>query len=228
MYDARMRKTPLSIGEYYHVYNRGVDKRIIFTSAADHERFITLLYACNGTRGFDLDEQGKTINKLLENNFDRGEPLVSVCSYVLMPNHFHLYLKEIQEKGISRFMHKLGIAYTAYFNKKYKRTGSLFQGAFRAEHASRDPYASYIASYIHLNPIKLIEPNWKETGIKNRVQAEAFLDNYEYSSYPDYRGKDRVEGRVLSKQDLPSFCVTAGDFKKEILSWLVSGDSVSR
>lgn len=125
-------------------------------------------------------------------------------------------------------MHKLGIAYTAYFNKKYDRSGSLFQGAFKAQHASHDPYASYIASYIHLNPIKLIEPGWKETGIKDRVKAEAFLDTYEYSSYHDYCGKERTTGFILSKTDLPSFCTTAGDFKKEVSGWLASVDSVSR
>lgn len=125
-------------------------------------------------------------------------------------------------------MHKLGIAYTAYFNKKYSRSGSLFQGAFKAEHASKDPYASYIASYIHLNPIKLIQPDWKETGIKNKQEAEAFLDSYEYSSYPDYCGKERTAGLLLSKHDLPSFCMAPGDFKEEMSRWLTSGDSVSR
>jgi len=215
-----MRKTRLVPGEYYHLYNRGVDKRTTFTSASDYERFVTLLYACNSKRAFDSDEQGKNIIQLLERMFDRGEPLVAICAYVLMPNHFHILAKEINEGGISRFMQKIGVAYTGYFNKKHKRSGVLFQGAFKAKHASRDPYCSYIASYIHLNPIKLIEPKWKESGIRNRNKAEAFLTKYTYSSYPDYCGEKRLEGLIISKKDLPSSCVAAGDFKKEVRGWL--------
>lgn len=218
-----MRKIPLVLGEYYHLYNRGVDKRTIFTSANDYERFIALLYVSNGTRAFDLDEHGKNIGQLLEREFDRGEPLISICAYVLMPNHFHLMVKEVQEGGVSRFMQKLGVAYTSYFNKKYKRNGVLFQGAFKAQHASRDPYCSYIASYIHLNPIKIIEPKWKDSGIANRKAAEEFLDAYTYSSYPDYRGKERLQGLILSKNDLPTHCTAAGNFKKEIRGWLSKG-----
>lgn len=207
-------------GEYYHLYNRGVDKRTVFSNNADYERFTTLLFACNGTRAVDLDEQGKSITTLLENKIDRGENQIDICAYVLMPNHFHVMAREISAGGISRFMQKLGIAYTSYFNKKYKRTGSLFQGTFKARHASEDPYCSYVASYIHLNPVKLIEPRWKESGIKNRAKAQNFLRKYSYSSYLDYLEKDRVEGLILNKKSLPSTCLSSGDFEKEIVSWL--------
>jgi len=217
------RNIVISPNEYYHLYNRGVDKRIIFTSDADYERFVTLLYACNGTRAVDLDEQGKDIATLLENKMERGEPLLDVCAYVLMPNHFHLMVKEIRDGGISRFMQKLGSAYTGYFNKKYNRTGSLLQGTYKARHAGQDPYCSYVASYIHLNPIKLIEPTWKETGVKNRGTAEKFLEEFQHSSYLDYCGTKRVEGLILNKSSLPTFCTAAGDFKKEIKIWLNKG-----
>ncbi|HEY4501750.1 MAG TPA: transposase [Candidatus Paceibacterota bacterium] len=215
-----MRKIIFAPGEYYHIYNRGVDKRTIFTHKPDYERFVTLLYACNGTKAVDLDEQGKHLRTLVQNGVERGEPLVEICAYVLMPNHFHLMIREVCEGGISKFMQKVGVAYTSYFNKKYQRSGVLFQGAFKAEHASRDPYCSYIASYIHLNPIKLIEPQWKETGIKNKIAAKKFLNDYAYSSYVDYLGIKRIEGLVLKKSSLPSHCKAAGDFRKEVQSWL--------
>ena len=207
-------------GEYYHLYNRGVDKRNIFTREPDYERFLTLLYACNGTRGVDLDEQGKSIGTLLKNQINRGEPLIDICSYVLMPNHFHVMVREIREGGVGRFMQKFGVAYTSYFNKKYDRTGSLFQGTYKARHGSKDPYCSYVISYIHLNPIKLVEPKWKETGIINRKSAEKFLLQYKYSSYLDYCGNSRVESLILNKASLPTSYTSAGDFKKEVRIWL--------
>ena len=215
-----MRKVTFAPGEYYHLYNRGVDKRVVFTNEDGYERFITLLFACNGTRAVDLDEQGKSIATLVENKIDRGERLVDLCAYCLMPNHFHIMAREISAGGISRFMQKLGIAYTSYFNKKYERTGSLFQGTFKAQHASEDPYCSYIASYIHLNPVKLIEPGWKESGIKNQSKARGFLKKYPYSSYLDYLEEDRIETLILNKKSLPSNCRFSGDFEKEVNSWL--------
>jgi len=218
-----MRKVTFAPGEYYHLYNRGVDKRKIFTREADYERFVTLLYACNGTRGVDLDEQGKDIATLLEKQVDRGEPLIDICAYVLMPNHFHVMVREINEAGIGRFMHKFGVAYTSYFNKKYDRTGSLFQGTYKANHASKDPYCSYVISYIHLNPVKLVEPKWKKTGITNRALAEKFLSQYKYSSYLDYCGNNRTQTLILNKASLPTFYTSAGYFKKEIQIWLNKG-----
>src|SRR3989344_6755544 len=112
-----MRKVTFAPGEYYHLYNRGVDKRKIFTREADYERFVTLLYACNGTRGVDLDEQGKDIATLLERQIDRGELLIDICAYVLMPNHFHILAREVAEGGISEYMRKIGNGYTGYFNR---------------------------------------------------------------------------------------------------------------
>lgn len=216
------RRVPVVIGEYYHVYNRGVDKRDIFLSATDYERFTTLLYACNGTRHVDLDEQGKSIASLLERKINRGEPLVDICAYALMPNHFHIFAREIREGGIAKFMQKLSIAYTGYFNKKNKRSGSLFQGTYQARHASKDPYCSYIASYIHLNPIKLIDPKWKENGIKDRAGAERLLREYVFTSYLDYAGTNRLMGLILNKSALPSECTSAGDFQAETATWLTN------
>lgn len=215
-----MRKAVLAPGEYYHLYNRGVDKRDIFITDGDYQRFSTLLYACNGSQPVDLDEQGKTIDALVERKIERGEPLLAICSYVLMPNHFHLMAKELHEGGISKFMQKLGTAYTGYFNKKRERSGALFQGRFKTRHASKDPYCSYIASYIHLNPIKLIEPRWKDTGVRRPLAAKVFLESYSHSSYLDYLGADRAEGLIIDKGTLPSHCTSAGDFQKEISSWL--------
>ncbi len=152
---------------------------------------------------------------------ERGdELLVDICAYCLMPNHFHLLLRERVEGGISRFMQKLTTAYTMYFNKRYERSGTLLQGRFKATHASRDEYLSYLVAYIHLNPVKLIEPLWKESGIADRDYAEDYLASYTFSSYPDYLGQDRAQNRLLDMKALPINCDSPKSFSENMRSWL--------
>lgn len=207
-------------GELYHIYNRGTEKRNIFITQKDYERFLCLLYVCNGTQPVDLKLQGSTLSKV--NMFDRGEKLVEVTAYCLMPNHFHLIVRESIEGGISKFMQKLTTAYTMYFNKCRNRTGALFQGKFKAKHASNtDNYLKYLIAYVHLNPIKLIDSQWKEKGIQNKKQAEKFLDQYRYSSYLDFVGKDRIENIILNKEVLPGyFGDKFEDFEGNMKEWL--------
>lgn len=206
--------------EFYHLYNRGTDKRKIFTCKADYDRFLALLYLCNGTTPVEIRSQGRTLFEVLKNDTDRGTQLVDICGYVLMPNHFHILVREVVEGGTSEFMRKLGNGYTGYFNKRYQRTGTLFQSTYKARHANRDTYLSYLLSYIHLNPIKLIEPGWKEVGIANLAKAEDFLDTFAYSSFPDYCGKKRHENLILNKSAFPTECVAPDDFKKSVKEWL--------
>lgn len=213
------RNTTFVSGEYYHVYNRGTDKRLIFTTSSDRERFLALLYLCNSEKTMHVsDYQGSTLPKLLE--LERGEPLVDICAYCLMPNHFHLLVRELAANGISRFMQKLGNGYTGYFNKRFERSGGLFQGKFKAEHAGDDRYLKYLISYIHLNPVKLLEPTWKETGIQDRAAAEMYLQKYPYSSFHDYCGIERSESRILNTLALPAYFETPKDFQTNVLEWL--------
>ena len=137
-----------------------------------------------------------------------------------MPNHFHILASEKQENGISKFMQKIMTGYTMYFNKKYERTGVLFQGKFKSTHANDDRYLAYLISYIHLNPIKLIEPEWKEVGINDLKQAEKYLDSYKYSSYQDFLGRKRIENAILNKNLLPKYFNSDIDFKKSVVEWL--------
>ncbi len=212
------RKFNFSIGEFYHVYNRGVDKRKIFLSKTDYKRFITLLFACNSTKSVNLREQGESLEEALET--ERGETLANICVYCLMPNHFHIIFKEKVEGGISLFMQKLQTAYTMYFNERNQRTGSLLEGTFKASHAHTDEYLKYLISYIHLNPVKLVEPKWKENGIADRAGAEKFLQNYAYSSYPDCSGDARQEGAIIESKELPEYFESIRDFKSAVREWL--------
>lgn len=210
------RKFVFSEGEYYHVYNRGVEKRNIFLDDKDHQRFMKLLYVANGEQPFVFrDIEDKAFGEI-----DRGKPIVAIGAYVLMPNHFHLLLKEIVEGGISMFMGKLLTGYSAYFNKRNKRTGSLFQGPYQAQHADQDEYLKYLFAYIHLNPVKLIEPKWKEEGIRNKVAAKKLLNRYEYSSYADYMRTTREENAILSMKEFPDYFLEHNEFVEFLEDWL--------
>jgi putative transposase len=143
-----------------------------------------------------------------------------------MPNHFHIYLTIARkpgfrkEKSITEFMQKIGTSYSKYFNAKYNRTGGLFEGSFKAVHIETDEQAKYLFSYIHLNPIKLIQSNWKDVGIQNK--ALDFLQKYKWSSYQDFKIIERSENKILNIEDFPAYFQTIADFDKEILSWIES------
>lgn len=219
-----IRKTAFVPKEYYHIYNRGNSKQKIFLSKKDYDRFITLLYGVNSNERFnffDLQKGGGIFSKKIENQ------LVSIGAYCLMPNHFHLLITPLSEGGLSKFMQKLSTAYSMYFNKTYKRTGSLFEGKFKSTHMENDRQLKYLFSYIHLNPVKLIDGKWKENGIKNMKTTFKFLDTHQYSSFLDYRGKNRKEKLILKLTDFPNYFLSKNSFKKEIIDWL-SYDKESR
>ena len=186
-------------------------------SRTDRDRFSALLYLANQDDPADLKLQGSTLLEITERT---GEPLVEIIAYCLMPNHFHLLLREIEDGGISKFMQKLTTGYTMYFNKRRERNGALFQGRFKATHVADDRYLRYLISYIHLNPIKLIEPKWKEIGITDKARAEQYLENYAESSYLDYLGRKRPEGMLLSREALPEYFSSGADFKTFVTEWL--------
>lgn len=216
-----MRKFNFSVDEYYHLYNRGVEKRAIFRNLDDYNRFILLLYLCNSNAPVDIGNlfaEGMTFSEIL--NLDRENSLIAIGSYVLMPNHFHILAKEIVEGGISKFMSKLSTGYSMYFNKKCKRSGSLFEGRFKVTHANKDQYLKYLFAYIHLNPIKLIDPGWKENGIKNLPGAEKYLANYKYSSYLDYNGTFRLENKLLDTDSFPEYFCSKKGFQGFNRDWL--------
>ncbi len=137
-----------------------------------------------------------------------------------MGNHFHLLLREKEEHGISMFMQKMITAYTMYFNIRNQRTGSLFEGRFRARHIDNDEYLKYMFSYIHLNPIQHIEPKWKEEGIRNMEKAKDYLTHYPYSSLYEYRKQKRPESAILTKFAFPSYFKTPRVLEDEMNSWL--------
>jgi putative transposase len=184
------RKITFAPGEYYHVYSRGVEKRKIFQSQKDYQRFLAILYILNQKKSFVMSNYLR--NKNIKDIFSepRDKSIVSILSYALMPNHFHLLIKEENEKGISKFMGKLLTAYSMYFNTKYERSGPLFTRPFRAVHVKSDFHLKHLFSYIHLNCLELTEYKWKENGISNYKSAGKFIKEYPYSSYQEYLNKN--------------------------------------
>lgn len=118
-------------------------------------------------------------------------------------------------------MRKLNTAYVMYFNRRHSRTGKLFEGVFRAEHADTDEYLKYLFSYIHLNPVKLLDPKWKENGVRDQVATWAFLKKYPFSSFNDYATNiDREEAKVLNRAAFPEYFQDEKDFKDHLNDWL--------
>lgn len=215
------RKISFSVDEYYHIFNRGNDKRNIFLGPRDYSRFLVLLYLCNSTKAVNIRDnfpKGVSFGEIM--NFDRGETLVNIGAYCLMPNHFHLLIHEKKEDGLTKFMGKLSTGYSMYFNRKNKRTGKLFEGVFRAVHLAQDEHLRYLFAYIHLNPIKLIEPDWKEKGISNLEKFKKYLEGYNYSSYLDYTGKNKSESIILNKDCFPEYFKNFKEFNNFINEWL--------
>mgnify|MGYP001562563317 CR=1 FL=1 len=215
-----MKPKILAENEYYHIYNRGTDKRIIFLDDADRTRFVKLLYLANGEgRGF-MEPLAQMPLKEIIALFQKEKPLTSIGAYCLMPNHFHILAKEIQPNGVSRFMQKVGTSYAMYFNTKYKRTGRLFEGTFKASRVDNDNYLRYLFSYIHLNPIKLIDYGWKDEGIKDIEHARDFLSRYQHSSYLDFLGVTRPEQVILARAQFPEYFKNKREFTETIDDWL--------
>ncbi len=182
-----MRKIEFTDGGIYHVYNRGVEKRVLFADEGDYHRFLNSLYefndeqpSVNTSYRYYLSKRRKSAAGMLLHQIARMT-LVEILAFCLMPNHYHIMLRQVNDHGITRFMRKLGTGYTMYFNKKYDRSGVLFQGKFKASHLTEEEHFLHLPHYIHTNPLKL---NYRgPTSID-------FLMNYRWSSFPDYAGED--------------------------------------
>lgn len=147
-------------GGYYHVYNRGVEKRRIFMDDQDYQVFLGLLKKYLA---------GENHNKANRHAFTPLQDKVSLLSYCLMPNHFHLLLYQQSATGVTELMRRVTTGYVMYFNNRYSRVGRLFQGTYKAAHVNADGYLHHISRYIHLNPDE--------------------YKTWPYSSLPYYRGE---------------------------------------
>jgi putative transposase len=174
---------------YYHLYNRGVEKRTVFLDAQDYAVFLSYLKTYLTPKNTDdllatinnpdrsYKERNAARKALQLNNF--ADTFTLLC-YCLMPNHFHFLVKQKEEDTIDRFMNSLGVRYSMYFNRKYRRVGGLFQGVYKAVRVISDEQLLHLSRYIHRNPITL-------------ASQDHLLHGYSYSSYLQYLGHANTE-----------------------------------
>lgn len=210
---------------FYHVYNRGVEKRKIFLDEQDYRVFFSYLQIylapnlevvddINKNDNLDYEDKNTKIYRLSElKNYSKK---INLISYVLMPNHFHLELQQLGKKDIGNFMQSLMTKYTMYFNKKYKRVGSLFQGRYKAVLIFGKEHLINLSKYIHLNPLEIL------------VHGQT-LESYPWSSYLSYirnidikwLKKDHVLAYFHeSKISYKDFVESENDFSEQISSKL--------
>jgi len=213
-----MKKPTFVNNEIYHVYNRGVEKRKIFLDKQDFLRFIHCMFEFNDEI-HNINTLRKLNSKNENNKKKKRNPLVEILIFCLMPNHFHFILKQKRDDGIIKFMQKLGTGYAMYFNQKYDRVGGLFQGRFKAVLIEKEPHFIHLPYYIHLNPIELINPKWKEKKIKNIKETINFLNSYRWSSYLDYIGIKNFPS-VTSRELLSEFFNGPKEYKLATEKWL--------
>jgi len=195
-----MRREKIVIGEYYHIYNRGIHKKILFHDTSDHSRFLFLILYFQSLAQFP--NIIRIISSYRKKNLfpvsftdtkniikSRSVELVSFC---IMPNHFHLLMKEVKENGVAQYMHRVLGGYSRYYNNKYGTSGHLFQGSYKFTHIHNNEQLLYNTAYIHRNPRTL--KDWYK---KEHV--------YPWSSYQDYVVKNRYEGLLLPDIVLAQF-----------------------
>jgi putative transposase len=191
---------------FYHIYNRGVEKRKIFSDDVDRYRFVHNLFEFNDKKPAS-SLSAYYLRKELEASFKttmridtkrKRKQLVTVVAFVLMPNSFQLIVEQKGKDGITTFLRKVGTGYTNYFNKKYRRIGHLFQGRFRSREVQEGKDVLTMSYIIHASPIKLIIPQWQKTNLtpKDRKKVMTFLEAYQWSSFPSYAGRKHRSGFV--------------------------------
>lgn len=146
-----MRKTVFANNEYYHIYNRGNDGRGVFLNQYDMDRFFQGMTEFNTTTPIGSIYEHTLKRNKFGDSISKSEELVEFIAYCLNPNHYHFIIKQVSDNGIVKFMHKLGLGYSMYFNEKHKKSGSLFQGRYKAIHINSNEYLLHLSAYVNLN-----------------------------------------------------------------------------
>ena len=208
--------------EIIHTLNRGVDKRNIFLDDQDRFRFVHDLFEFNdedwvNTTFYQFHRSNDIASRKIERK--RRKLLVDIHAFAIMPNHYHLLLTPRVDRGVTRFMQKLNMGYAKYFNEKYERVGTLFQGRFKSVPVVHQAHFVHLPFYIHFNPLDFFMPAWRERKIKNHQAALRFLEKYRWSSHLDYLGKKNFPS-VTNRELLFDFFGGAEGYRKRVEEWL--------
>ncbi|MFC1625386.1 transposase [Patescibacteria group bacterium] len=216
--------------DIYHVITRGVDKRKIFLDNQDRFRFIHDLFEFNDqelakTTFYAFSKIKKQVVKI-EQKEEKKKPrklLVNLLAFCIMDNHYHLLLVPLVEKGVSKFMKKLNMGYSRYFNTRHQRQGTLFEGRFKRILVKNQSQFIHLPYYIHLNPLDFKFYTWRERKIKNYRDAMKFLENYRWSSHLDYMGIKNLPS-ITQRGFLEDFFDGPKGYKQKIKEWLKDMD----
>lgn len=230
-----MAKRKLSFLEHevYFVFNKGNFSHDIFHDEQDYQRFLKIVFLSNGNKKFKYKDFLKYNKNIFEINV--GDKIVNLISFVCLPNTF-FFLLELKpqrfgkslgvnrhlDNNLSIFMKRVGSAYSMYYNKKYSKTGSLFEGKFKAEHVSDQSYFKYLFSLINLSPINLIQKDWKEVGVKDFEVTKKFLEEYKYSSFKYFFPKfgSLNNEKLIETENFYKKVGFNQDLSKEIFDWI--------
>lgn len=199
------RFTPLVTDQYYHIFNRGVNKQPIFEGVKDYKRameileFYSYIPKLRYSKFLLLSQEDR--GRFMDNLHQENDKLVDIVCFCLMPNHLHLLLCQKKANGISKFMANLQNSYTRYFNTKHERIGPLMQGQFKAVLIEDDDQLLHVSRYIHLNPYSSFI-----------VKDLAGLEKYPWSSLPEYLGIESTQ--ICNKQIMLSHFRSAKDYKQ--------------
>ncbi len=198
-----MRKVHFQNGNYYHIYNRGVDKRKIFMDDKDYLRFLRSIKEFNNIeisgslyRRNYLKRKGA---KLPVGSLAPSIALVDIVCFILLPNHYHFLIKQTMNDGVMKFFHKLGGGYTNYFNFRYNRIGSLFQGPYNSVQITTNEYLFYVSAYINGN---------------SEIHKIAKAEKWTWSSYQDYLSEEKE--KFCAKQIILNQFNNVKEYKKYV------------
>ena len=210
-----MRVEPYTVDSYIHALKRGARGMAITGSASDKWRFLRSLYYLNDA--YFSDDWTKEVARhslfYRPPDWPTRKPLVEILCYTLMPNHFHLLIREINEDGVANFMKKLGQSMTNHFNLKYKQKGSIFQGSYKGRTITDDNYFRYVAAYIMVkNVFELYPRGGLEGAMKDFNPAWEWGIKFPFSSLGDYAG-ERKDSPILEKGLLAEVWKSPKEFK---------------
>ena len=210
------RSVLLVTNQIYHVFNRGIDRRITFTTkrefsramdAVTFYRFEKLPVRLSQLLSFHIDRKNEILDKLVD-----SEKIVQIFCCCLMPNHFHFLLRQQKDNGISKYLSNLQNSYTRYFNTRHERDGSLFMDQFKAVRIETDEQLLHVSRYIHLNPYTSYV-----------VKSLQELESYRWSSFSDYLSdkkgfvdKDFILEFFKNKEQYKKFVFDQADYQRDL------------
>jgi len=173
--------------EYYHIYNRTISNISKFKDRGNAERLILTFLIANSTKSGDAfqylrNNKNASKEKIIK-ILNKGEKLTDILCYAVMPDHYHLLLKETRKNGIVNFIHRCNTSIAKYLNTKSERKGHIFESRFKSKHIDSNEYLLHLSLYIHLNPLDFLAgKEWREHGIKNWNDSKKYLLDYPWSS----------------------------------------------